>query len=121
MAGGVPIGVLAGARGGARGGGGLEVNAIDALFHRYFDGITLTPQQESDARTILSKWMADQRAVNPTPAPAIILRPPFSNKVIMSQESAAAFASFLTNDADRATLQSHITVDAAMPVERPPR
>ncbi len=112
-----------GGRGGARGGGGFtEINATDFLFQRYFNGIALTPQQEGDARTILTKMQADMRAVSPPPGPAtIIARPPFSNQVVMSPESAAAFASILSNDADRATLASHIRVEVVRTIEAPPR
>ncbi len=114
--------IAGGGRGGARGGGGLtEVNVSDVVFRRYFDGIELTPQQEGDARTILTKMQADMRAVNPPVPPTIIARPPFSNQVVMSPESAAAFASLLSNDADRATLQSHIRVEVIRTIEAPPR
>ena len=63
-------GIAGGGRvgGGGRGGAGAvltEVNATDFLFQRYFDGIALTPQQEGDARTILTKMQADMRAVSP--------------------------------------------------------
>ncbi|HEV8447183.1 MAG TPA: M56 family metallopeptidase [Gemmatimonadaceae bacterium] len=112
-----------GGRGGGRGGaGGLtEVNATDFLFQRYFNGIALTPQQEGDARTILTKMQADMRALGPPVAPAIMSRPPFSNQVVMSQESAAAFAAILTNDADRATLASRIRIQVVRTLEVPPR
>jgi hypothetical protein len=118
MAGGGRVG------GGGRGGAGnmmTEVEATDFVFHRYFDGIALTPQQEGDARTILTKMQADLRAVNPPVPATIIARPPFSNQVIMSPESAAAFAAILTNDADRATLQSRIRVEVVRTIEAPPR
>ena len=39
----------------------------------------------------------------------------------MSPESAAAFASILSNDADRATLASHIRVEVVRTIETPPR
>jgi hypothetical protein len=114
--------MVGGGRGGARGGGGLvEINITDALFQRYFDGIALTPQQEGDARTILTKMQADMRALAPPPAPPIITRPPRSNQVVMSPESAAAFAAILSNDADRATLQSHILIEVVRTLESPPR
>jgi hypothetical protein len=116
--------MVGGGRGGGRGGAGgvlTEVNATDFLFQRYFDGIALTPQQEGDARTILTKMQADMRAVAPPVSQPVIIRTPFSNQVVMSQESAAAFAAILTNDADRATLQSRIRVEVPASVERPPR
>jgi beta-lactamase regulating signal transducer with metallopeptidase domain len=118
MAGGGRVG------GGGRGGAGnvmTEVEATDFVFHRYFDGIALTPQQEGDARTILTKLQADMRALA-TPVPQrIIARVPFSNQVIMSPESAASFAAILSNDADRATLQSRIRVEVVRTIESPPR
>ena len=119
-------GIAGGGRvgGGGRGGAGAvltEVNATDFLFQRYFDGIALTPQQEGDARTILTKMQADMRAVAPPVAQRIITRVPFSNQVIMSPESAAAFAAILTNDADRATLQSRIRVEVVRTIETPPK
>jgi beta-lactamase regulating signal transducer with metallopeptidase domain len=114
-----------GGGGGARGGAGFGATAAaditDLLFHRYFDGIALTPQQEGDARAILTKWQADVRALNPPALPPILMRLPFSNQVVMSPESAAAFASLLSNDADRATLQSHIRVEVIRTIESPPR
>jgi hypothetical protein len=118
MAGGGRVG------GGGRGGAGnvmTEVEATDFVFHRYFDGIALTPQQEGDARTILTKMQADMRALAPPVPQRIIARVPFSNQVIMSPESAAAFAAILTNDADRATLQSRIRVEVVRTIEAPPR
>jgi beta-lactamase regulating signal transducer with metallopeptidase domain len=110
-----------GGRGGGRGGaGGLtDANVTDMLFQRYFDGIALTPQQEGDARLMLTKMQADMRALNPPPAPVIISRVPFSNQVVMSAETAAAFAAILSNDSDRATLQSRIRVEVIR--ESPPR
>jgi beta-lactamase regulating signal transducer with metallopeptidase domain len=114
-----------GGRGGARGGGGAlspaaAANAVDLVFHRLFDGIALAPQQESDARAIIGKMQADMRATNPPVPATIIARRPFSNMVTMGPESAAAFGSLLSNDADRATLQSHIVIEVRV-IETPPR
>jgi hypothetical protein len=118
MAGGGRVG------GGGRGGAGnvlREVNVTDFLFQRYFDGIALTPQQEGDARTILTKMQADMQALAPPVPQRFITRVPFSNQVVMSPESAAAFAAILSNDADRATLQSRIRVEVIRAIEAPPR
>jgi beta-lactamase regulating signal transducer with metallopeptidase domain len=125
----VVVGAAGMAGGGRVGGGGRgaagnvlrEVNVTDFLFQRYFDGIALTPQQEGDARTILTKMQADMQAVAPPVPQRIIARVPFSNQVIMSPESAAAFAAILSNDADRATLQSRIRVEVVRTIESPPK
>ncbi len=122
---GAPGAVVGGGRGGARGGAGAlsvtaAANATDLVFHRLFDGIALAPQQESDARTIIGKMQADMRATNPLVPQTIIARRPFSTLVTMGPESAAAFASMLSNDADRATLQSHIVIEVRV-IETPPR
>lgn len=97
------------------------VDLTELIFHRWFEGIALTPQQESDARAIIGKMQADMRAVSPPAPPTIIARRPFSNLVTMSPESAVAFASLLSNDADRATLQSHIVIEVRRTLETPPR
>ena len=121
------FGAVAGGRGGggARGGGGrgvvTEVNVVDVLFGRFFDGIPLTPQQEADARIILAKMQADLSAVTPRPAATVIQLRPFSNQVVMSPESAEAFAAILSNDADRATLRSRVVVEVVRTIENPPR
>jgi hypothetical protein len=111
--------------GGARGGGGrgvvTEVNVVDFLFGRFFDGIPLTPQQEADARIIISKMQADLSAIAPRPAPTVIRLRPFSNQVVMPPETADAFAAILSNDADRATLRSRIVVEVVRTIENPPR
>jgi beta-lactamase regulating signal transducer with metallopeptidase domain len=114
---------IGGGRGGARGGGGVgpAVDMTNILFNRYFEGISLTPQQEADARAIISKWLADMRATNPPIQPTIIARRRVTNQIAMSPESAAAFASLLSNDADRATLQSHIAIEVFRTLETPPR
>jgi beta-lactamase regulating signal transducer with metallopeptidase domain len=114
-------------RGGGRVGGGGAVSAtaaadaVELMFRRFFDGISLTPHQESDARVIIGKMQADMRALNPIVPPTIIARRPYSNMVTMSPETAAAFASLLSNDADRATLQSHIVIEVRRVIETPPR
>ena len=124
FAGPLPGGGGGGGRGGARGGGGVgptaAADAVELAFRRFFDGIPLTPQQQSDARVIIAKMQADIRATNPPIPGTIIARRGFSNLVTMSPESAAALASLLSNDGDRATLQSHIVIEVRRTIETPP-
>jgi hypothetical protein len=61
------------------------------------------------------------QALAPPVPQRFITRVPFSNQVVMSPESAAAFAAILSNDADRATLQSRIRVEVIWAIEAPPR
>ncbi len=125
FAGPLPGGGGGGGRGGARGGGGVgptaAADAVELAFRRFFDGIPLTPQQQSDARVIIAKMQADIRATNPPIPGTIIARRGFSNLVTMSPESAAALASLLSDDGDRATLQSHIVIEVRRTIETPPR
>jgi len=118
-------GAVGGGRGGARGGAGAalsEVPVVDFIFDRYFEGISLTPQQQADAKILLSKMQEDMRALAPAPAPPVLMLRPFSNQVVMSQENADTFAAILSSDADRATLRSRIVTEVVVrQTERPPR
>lgn len=117
--GGGGVGTVGGGRGGGRGGSLADVS--DALFQRLFTGIALSPQQESDARAIVSNMMSDLRATTPPPPPTIFIVRPYQNTVVMSAESEAAFEALLTNDADRATLRSRITVEIRLTTAPPQR
>jgi len=99
-----------------------EIPVADFLFNRYFDGIDMTPQQQADAKILLSKMQEDLRSLAPPPSPPVFMWRPFSNQVVMSQENADAFAAILSSDADRATLRSRIATEVLVrPSERPPR
>src|SRR5439155_755409 len=94
---------------GGRGGGGrgaVPEILVDATFHRLLDGLTLTPQQEATARAVIAKAQTDLQALMPPPRPIQVMMRFDSRAVIMQAESESAFLALLTNDADRATLQS---------------
>lgn len=117
-----PAGGGRGARVGGGGRGSVSLaDAADNLFHRLFDGVALSPEQESGARTIIAKMQADLRALGPAVPPTIISVRPFTNQIVMSPESAATLAAILTNDADRATLQSRITIEVRVITTPPAR
>jgi hypothetical protein len=115
-----------GGGGGARGGrGGADPAAAAALvqtaeqmnemvnqltFRRLFEGIALTPDQESAAREVLSKAQQDMRM--PRPRPETILRfNRVSGMVSMQAESVAALSALVNSDADRTKLQSRIVIN----------
>ena len=107
--------------GAGRGAAGL-VDPVDAMISRLFNGVALSPEQESGARTIIAKMQADLRELGPTPQPTIIAVRPFANQIVMSPESAATLTAILTNDGDRATLQSRIVIEIVRtPSTNPPR
>ena len=98
---------------GGRGGGGRGAAPellADATFHRLLDGLTLTPQQEATARAVIAKAQTDLQALVPPPRPIQVMMRFDSRAVMMQAESESAFLALLTNDADRATLQSRIVV-----------
>ena len=79
-------------------------------FRRLFEGITLTPEQETAAREVLSKAQQDMRM--PRPRPETILRfNRVSGMVSMQAESVAALSALVNSDADRAKLQSRIVIN----------
>ena len=79
-------------------------------FRRLFEGITLTPDQETAAREVFSKAQQDMRM--PLPRPETILRfNRVSGMVSMQAESVAALSALVNSDADRAKLQSRIVIN----------
>jgi hypothetical protein len=111
-----------GSPGGRGGGGGRGVPTlviVDATFHRLFDGITLSTEQEATARDLITRTQQDLQAITLPPPPQHLVWRPVIGVVVMQAESESALAALLTNDADRATLQSRISV--AAPLAIPPR
>ena len=106
--------------GGGRGGAGPSVDPAEAMLRRLFNGVALSPEQESGARTIITKMQADLRAVGPVVPATIIAVRPFTNQVVMSPESAATLAAILTNDGDRAILRSRIVIEVVRVPTAPP-
>ena len=79
-------------------------------FNRLFEGIALTPEQEARAREIIKA--TEQEAHTVTPAPRLVrLRiPPVPGVVTLHGAGMAELMSIMSNDTDRATLQSRIIV-----------
>jgi beta-lactamase regulating signal transducer with metallopeptidase domain len=103
---------------------------VDNLFHRLFDGITLTPDQEANARAIIGKAQTDLAAIRvPTPPPAILRQLGFDYArggsglvVAVSEAGEAALIALVTNEADRETLRHRMLVGGRLfGAPRPPQ
>lgn len=106
--------------GGGRGGAGPSVDPAEAMLRRLFNGVSLSTEQESGARTIITKMQADMRALGPAVPQTIFAVRPFTNDIVMSPESAEALAAILTNDGDRAILRSRIIIEIVRAPTAPP-
>jgi hypothetical protein len=82
---------------------------IATTFHRLFDGITLTTDQDSTARYLIARTWEESRVQ--LTRPEVHLRMNWvSGLVTMQAQSAADLIAMVSNDADRATLQSRIVI-----------
>jgi beta-lactamase regulating signal transducer with metallopeptidase domain len=106
----VPPGAPPGAGGRSGPGGALPDSAAlaDAAFTRLFEGIVLTPDQESRARAAIMKTQTDQRALVPPRIPQLVALRPFQPTVLVEAKSDSALMALLTNDADRQKLRARI-------------
>jgi beta-lactamase regulating signal transducer with metallopeptidase domain len=100
-----------GGRGGRGGGGGRggvlrdPADVAESVYRRLFDQIALTPSQESSARALLLQLARDERAQADSLMPAIV---EFTTKrVAIQAHRDSSLMALLTNDADRATFESH--------------
>jgi beta-lactamase regulating signal transducer with metallopeptidase domain len=107
-------GARQGGRGARGGGAGPEILAaevnnlmVDMMFHRYFDGITLSAEQETAARAMIAQTQ-EQIRTETRPAAPVIRVDNFSGLIRMSDASAAELSALLSSDADRAMLQARI-------------
>jgi beta-lactamase regulating signal transducer with metallopeptidase domain len=107
-----------GGRGGRSGGGGASPADLvaplgsimaDLTFHRLFDGIQLTADQESTARALIVRTQQQTGPQGPRP-PLLLRMNPFSGAVSMQPASASALIALLPNAADRDRLQSRIVI-----------
>ena len=121
-------GAARGAGGGARGGGGRgqaqSVSSLaEATFNRLFNGITLTPDQESTARAAIVR--AQEGIVSLTPQRYVRVAMGRGGPIVVLQaQSDSALAALLDNDGDRAMLRSRIANFAILPAPistRPPQ
>lgn len=89
----------------------------DGLYSRLFDGIAMSSDQEAGARAAILEFQQGLRALMPTPEPPILGIRRNPTRVVMRPTSDSAFMALVSSDADRATLQSRISV--AIPRSRP--
>lgn len=78
------------------------------MYHRLFDGIAMSAENEASARSIIEKAQSDLSGLLPPPQPPRLQLRPQLGVVVMRAESESALASLLTSEADRATLHSRI-------------
>jgi beta-lactamase regulating signal transducer with metallopeptidase domain len=121
---------IGGGRGGGRGrsGGGGPViiqevpagvgSIVDAIYSRLFSGIALSPNDEGAAHTIIADAQREIQSLIPEP-PMVQLRLFPTGGVLMSPEAKSALSALLTNDADRAVLESRIMVETRVVVRQP--
>jgi hypothetical protein len=85
----------------------LAEQASEMQLRMAFQGITLTPDQEAIARSLITKAEEDIRANRP-PAPVRHLRLNPAGTVTMPTESAQELIALISNDDDRAKVQARI-------------
>ncbi len=81
----------------------------EMTLRRLFAGISLTAEQESSARALIARTQQDMRTQTPLAEPPRLRMNPATGMVTMQAASAEALGALLTNEADRARLQSRIT------------
>jgi hypothetical protein len=97
----------------------LSVPSTEETFRRLFDGIALTPDQETNARAIIEATAERFFALLPDP-PLTELRLVNAGRVAMRTGSRDMLAALLTNDADRALLESRTTVETRTIIKNGP-
>ena len=118
-------GPRSGGRGRVAGAGGSpqEIPASgaveDVLFGLLLNGISLTPEQDASAHSILRTYRQKIVASLPEPMP-FQLRLQGTADVLMRPESRAALLAILSNDADRAVVDSRIAVEVRVVNRQPP-
>jgi len=89
----------------------------DGLYSRLFDGIAMSSDQEAAARAAILQFQNDRRALMPPLEPPILGVRRNPTRVVMRPPSDSAFMALVSSDADRATLQSRVSV--VIPPSRP--
>lgn len=85
----------------------LTALMAEATFHRLFDGISLTADQAASARALITKTQQETQAWRTRPE--VLLRMNWATGTVsMRAASASALMELVSNDADRAKLQSRI-------------
>jgi hypothetical protein len=80
---------------------------VELTFRRFFEGITLTPEQEASARAIIAQSQ-EQVRLQSRPRPPVLRMNPSNGLVTMSDASAAELSALLSSETDKATLQARI-------------
>ncbi|HTE47763.1 MAG TPA: hypothetical protein VK636_21145, partial [Gemmatimonadaceae bacterium] len=97
----------------------FQIGGVDAAFDRLLGGFALTPDQEATARTIIADARREMESLIPeVPMTELALIP--SGNVLMRAESKATLLALLTNDADRALVDSRIALETRIVVRNPP-
>ena len=90
----------------------------DRLYSRLFDGIAMSAEQEAAARAAIRRFYQDARALMPPLEPPLLGVRRNPTRVVMRPSSDSAFLALVSSDADRAMLQSRISI--ANPPPQPP-
>jgi hypothetical protein len=102
---------------GGRGGGVPDLDelnlriidvATEMTMRRLFAGITLSADQQSRARALITQTQQEMRAQTSRPEPPRLRLNPATGLVTMQPASADALSALVTNEADRAKLVSRI-------------
>lgn len=106
---GLPTGGRGGSPGGGpRGGGPMtperQIAAVDATFHRLFDGMTLTTEQENAARAALAQSQKDIS----TPPPALIRVSLQTKTVIVATPADSALTAIVSSTSDKSKVRSRL-------------
>jgi hypothetical protein len=88
----------------------FDSTIAEATFHRLFEGIPLTAEQESRARRLIHDTQKEMRPQVTLAAQPRLRLDPVSGMVTMPAESADELSALLGSDADRALLRSRILV-----------
>lgn len=115
-----------GRRGRGRVGGGGSTQEMptagsvdDVIFNLAFTGISLSAEQQASARSIITTYRQKLSATLPDPLP-FQLRMQGTTGVLMRPESRTALLAILSNDADRAVVDSRIVTESRVVIVRPP-
>ena len=84
--------------------------SASATLRRLFDGLTLTPEQESTALDVILATQKEIRALAPPRRPARLRIPPVGGIVSMQATSAEELLSFVADDTDRAKVRARIVI-----------